>query len=70
MSKEAVAKVVQRAISDGGFRRQLSSDPTSALKGFDLSVHGALTRELTRRALGDLRGDPTPSSPHPVREPA
>ena len=38
MSKEAVAKVIQRAISDGGFRRQLSSDPTSALKGFDLSA--------------------------------
>ena len=38
MSKEAVAKVVQRAISDGGFRRQLSSDPASALKGFDLSA--------------------------------
>jgi hypothetical protein len=38
MSKEAVTKVIQRAISDGGFRRQLSSDPTSALKGFDLSA--------------------------------
>jgi len=38
MSKEAVARVVQRAISDGAFRRQLSSDPASALKGFDLSA--------------------------------
>jgi len=37
MSKEAVAKVVQRAISDGAFRRQLSTDPTKALRGFDLS---------------------------------
>jgi hypothetical protein len=37
MSKEAVAKVVQRAISDGAFRRQLSTDPTGALRGFDLS---------------------------------
>jgi hypothetical protein len=37
MSKEALAKVVQRAISDGAFRRQLSSDPGSALRGFDLS---------------------------------
>jgi hypothetical protein len=38
VSKEAVAKVIQRAISDGGFRRQLSSDPAGALKGFDLSA--------------------------------
>ena len=38
MSKEALAKVVQRAISDGAFRRQLSSDPTTALRGFDLSA--------------------------------
>ena len=37
MSKEALAKVVQRAISDGAFRRQLSSDPATALRGFDLS---------------------------------
>jgi len=38
MSKEALAKVVQRAISDGAFRRQLSSDPSAALRGFDLSA--------------------------------
>ncbi len=37
MSKEALAKVVQRAISDGAFRRQLSTDPTGALRGYDLS---------------------------------
>lgn len=37
MSKEALAKVVQRAISDGAFRRQLSTDPTGALRGFDLT---------------------------------
>ncbi len=37
MSKEALAKVVQRAIGDGAFRRQLSSDPTGALRGYDLS---------------------------------
>src|SRR5213592_1206196 len=37
MSKEALAKVVQRAISDAAFRRQLSSDPAGALRGFDLS---------------------------------
>ncbi len=37
MTKEAVTKVVQRAISDGAFRRQLSTDPTKALRGFDLS---------------------------------
>ena len=38
MSKEALAKVVQRAISDGAFRRQLSSDPGTALRGFDLTA--------------------------------
>jgi hypothetical protein len=38
VSNEAVTKVVQRAISDGAFRRQLSSDPTTALRGFDLSA--------------------------------
>jgi len=37
MSKEALAKVVQRAISDGAFRKQLSTDPTGALRGYDLS---------------------------------
>ena len=38
MSREALAKVVQRAISDAGFRRQLSSDPAGALRGFDLTA--------------------------------
>ena len=38
MSKESLAKVVQRAISDAGFRRQLNSDPAGALRGFDLSA--------------------------------
>jgi hypothetical protein len=37
MSKDALAKVVQRAISDAAFRRQLNSDPAGALRGFDLS---------------------------------
>jgi hypothetical protein len=37
VSKESVAKVVQRAISDGAFRRQLTKDPTGALRGFDLT---------------------------------
>jgi hypothetical protein len=37
MSKDALAKVVQRAISDAAFRRQLNTDPTGALRGFDLS---------------------------------
>src|SRR5688500_5946170 len=37
MSKEALAKVVQRAISDASFRRQLSSDTAGALRGFDLT---------------------------------
>jgi hypothetical protein len=37
MSKEALAKVIQRSISDGGFRRQLATDPTGALRGYDLT---------------------------------
>lgn len=37
MSKEALAKVVQRAISDASFRRQLSLDTAGALRGFDLT---------------------------------
>jgi len=41
MSKAAITKVVQRAISDAGFRRQLSTDPTGALRGFDLSADEA-----------------------------
>jgi len=38
VSKEALAKVVQRAISDAAFRRQLSTDPAGALRGFSLSA--------------------------------
>lgn len=37
MSKEALAKVIQRSISDGGFRRQLATDPTGALRGYELT---------------------------------
>src|SRR2546428_7100799 len=37
MSKETLTKVVQRAISDGAFRRQLANDPATALRGFDLA---------------------------------
>ncbi len=38
MSKEALTKVVQRAISDAAFRRQLSSDASGALRGYDLTA--------------------------------
>lgn len=38
MSKDGLTRVVQRAISDGAFRRQLSTDPTGALRGFDLTA--------------------------------
>ena len=37
MSKEALAKVISRSISDAAFRRQLATDPTGALRGYDLS---------------------------------
>ena len=37
MTRDAVAKVIQRAISDGSFRNQLTRDTTTALRGFDLT---------------------------------
>lgn len=37
MSKQALAQIVQRAISDGAFRRELANSPTTALRGFDLT---------------------------------
>ena len=37
MTREAVIKVVQRAVSDGAFRTQLSRDAATALRGFDLT---------------------------------
>ena len=45
-------------------------DPVSDLHG-SAGYRRALTRELTRRALGDLRGGPAhPSTHSPAREPA
>ena len=38
MTQQALAKVVQRAIGDAAFRRQLNSDPAGALRGFDLTA--------------------------------
>ena len=37
MSKSVVNQVIQRAISDAAFRRQLQRDPGKALVGFDLT---------------------------------
>lgn len=37
MSKQTVGEVIKRAVSDAAFRRQLATDPKSALRGFDLS---------------------------------
>lgn len=37
MSREAIAKVIQRSISDAAFRGQLATDPTGALRGYDLT---------------------------------
>ena len=56
MSKEALAKVIQRSISDAAFRRQLATDPTGALRGYELSgdetaaIRSGDSRRLT--ALG------------------
>ena len=38
MSKGTVNQVIQRAIGDAAFRRQLQSDPKKALSGFDLTA--------------------------------
>jgi hypothetical protein len=38
MSTEALTKVVQRSISDTVFRRQLATDATGALRGYDLTA--------------------------------
>lgn len=38
MSKQSVNQVIQRAIGDAAFRRQLQRDPAGALSGFDLTA--------------------------------
>ena len=50
MTKTTLGQVIQRAIGDPAFRRQLKSDPKSALRGTDLTA--AETAALTS-------GDPT-----------
>jgi len=44
MSKEVLRKVVQRSINDAQFRRQLATDASAALSGYDLTTEeiGAL----------------------------
>ncbi len=37
MSQDAMAKVIERAGSDAGFRAQLQTSPESALAGYDLT---------------------------------
>jgi hypothetical protein len=37
MASKNLGTVIQRAISDGAFRRQLQSDPAAALRGFNLT---------------------------------
>jgi len=38
MASKNLGAVIQRAISDGAFRRQLQSDPAAALRGFNLTA--------------------------------
>jgi hypothetical protein len=38
VSKEALTKVVQRSINDAAFRRQLATDASGALRGYDLTA--------------------------------
>jgi len=57
MTKSTVHQVIQRAISDAGFRRRLREDPRSALQGYDLSpdertaVTSADPTKLTRMGV-------------------
>lgn len=37
MSQQALDSVLERAISDAGFRAQLAKDPATALIGYDLT---------------------------------
>jgi hypothetical protein len=37
MSQDALSKIVERASTDAAFRSQLSSNPESALAGYDLT---------------------------------
>ena len=38
MARQAVIQVIQRAVSDAAFRRQLQREPATALAGFDLTA--------------------------------
>jgi len=38
MSQDAMAKVIERASTDAGFRAQLKANPESALAGYDLTA--------------------------------
>src|SRR5437773_5685547 len=48
MSSKNLEKVIQRAISDAAFRRQLQSNPEAALRGFKLT-----SDEVTALRSGD-----------------
>src|SRR5437762_5089740 len=38
VARQAVIQVIQRAVSDAAFRRQLQREPATALAGFDLTA--------------------------------
>ena len=38
MSRDAMAKVIERASADAGFRAQLEANPESALAGYNLTA--------------------------------
>jgi hypothetical protein len=38
MSRDAMAKVIERASADAGFRAQFEANPESALAGYDLTA--------------------------------
>jgi hypothetical protein len=51
MTREALNKVVQRSIGDAAFRRQLATDASGALRGYDLTadeINAMQTRDVTK----------------------
>jgi len=56
MSQQMLAELVERASTDAAFRSQLTSDPTSALAGYDLTGEeraALLNRDVAKlHALG------------------
>ncbi len=57
MSETTVKEIIERAIEDEAFRKQLFNDPDTALKGYDLTdKERALLEGLTEENFDDFAG--------------